>query len=397
MTVPTLSEISSKVDARSFALIYAVDSAARALTATVIPLHAYQTFKAIAAEQADSLVSTTYTFVSLTSFAVTFLAPWAIHRLGNRRMFVVAILCCVLGMIALSTAAVMGLLGGMIGRAVSGSLGSICLILFIIDNIPKAELVRAETLRYSVSAMAWGAGPFIGVWLYESFGVIAPALISAATHLFLIAYFRSLPISDPRSAAPHISHNPARIIWHFIRQKRLRLSWLLVFGRSAWWSMFFTYPGLYLTDQGADRLWAGAMVSAGNFLLILSPLVRRIAHRVGIKKPIVAAFVAGGCLTLLAASFYDLPALACGGLLLAACFIVALDSLANIPFMRFVRPRERPQMTTVFRTYVDISDLLPSAIYAILLVFFNFQAVFITSGLLTLVMGVVAMGLPRRL
>jgi hypothetical protein len=43
----------------AFAAIYALDSAARALTATVIPLHAYSIYKSIAANNADSYVGTT--------------------------------------------------------------------------------------------------------------------------------------------------------------------------------------------------------------------------------------------------------------------------------------------------------------------------------------------------
>mgnify|MGYP003575832620 CR=1 FL=1 len=50
---------------RAFAAIYALDSAARALTATVIPLHAYTLYKAIAAEDADSYVGTTYSVVAM--------------------------------------------------------------------------------------------------------------------------------------------------------------------------------------------------------------------------------------------------------------------------------------------------------------------------------------------
>jgi MFS family permease len=383
--------------AGAFAAIYALDSAARALTATVIPLHAYSLYKEFATENADSYVGTTYSVVAMITFFGTFATPFIVHRLGRNATYVAGILACMIGMAALATSTIPGLGLGMLGRALSGVIGSVCLILFIVDFIPRANLVRSETLRLFASCIAWGFGPVIGVELYERYGIVAPAAISIAIHFGLILYFRRLKLAKPSVESTPPPRNPLTMIWRFASQKRLRLSWLIVFGRSAWWSMFFTYPALYLQDHAIDESWAGWLVGIGNLLLGLSPLVRMVAQRLGIRTPIVGAFWIGGALTIAGILAYDRPLLFCVILLLAAVFIVALDSLGNIPFMRFARPRELPQLATVFRTYVDTAEFIPSAIYAVLLTLFDFRAVFIFCGLLALVVGVAATWLPRRL
>jgi hypothetical protein len=76
---------------------------------------------------------------------------------------------------------------------------------------------------------------------------------------------------------------------------------------------------------------------------------------------------------------------------------VTLDGLANIPFMRAVHPYERPQMTTVFRTYIDSADLLSAALYAVLLGYFDLRAVFCATGLGLIAVSFVARLLPRRM
>ena len=38
-------------------------------------------------------------------------------------------------------------------------------------------------------------------------------------------------------------------------------------------------------------------------------------------------------------------------------------------------------MATVFRTYIDLSDLLPAALYSVLLSFFDIRVVFLSAGL----------------
>jgi len=54
-------------------------------------------------------------------------------------------------------------------------------------------------------------------------------------------------------------------------------------------------------------------------------------------------------------------------------------------------------MSPVFQTYIDLSDLLPSTIYTLLLSQFDFRAVFLASGLLTIGTGFIALKLPKRL
>jgi MFS family permease len=381
----------------SIAAIYALDSAARAVTATVIPLHAYSLYKEFATENADSYVGTTYSAVAMLSFFATFLTPFVIHRLGRNATYVTGMLACMIGMVGLATSTIPGLGLGMLGRAMSGVIGSVCLILFIVDFIPRANLVRSETLRLFTSCIAWGFGPVIGIELYERYGIVAPAAISIGVHFCLILYFRRLKLAKPSVESTPPPRNPLTMIWRFASQKRLRLSWLIVFGRSAWWSMFFTYPALYLQDHGIDESWAGWLVGVGNLLLGLSPVVRMVAQKLGIRRPIIGAFWCGGILTVAVTLLYDHPLAFCLVLLLAATFIVTLDSLGNIPFMRFARPRELPQLATVFRTYVDTAEFIPSATYALLLTMFDFRAVFVFAGLLALTVGVAATWLPRRL
>ena len=67
-----------------------------------------------------------------------------------------------------------------------------------------------------------------------------------------------------------------------------------------------------------------------------------------------------------------------------AFFTISLDALGSAAFLRAVRSYERPQMTAVYRTYLDLSDLLPPLVYSIVLAFFGLGAVFATLGVVLL-------------
>ena len=222
----------------------------------------------------------------------------------------------------------------------------------------------------------------------------------------MIAYFWYLRLQENPAvaAATRPPPNPLRSIGRFLAQPRLRLAWIIPFTRSCWWAMFFVYPPLYMVQMeragsvpaGMGDLLGALLVSAGNAVLIIAPLFGRLAQRFGLRRPIIGAFVVAGASTALATLVYDVPAAFAACLLAAAGLgAVVLDALGNIPFMRSVHPYERPQMTTVFRTYIDLSELLPGAIFAVLLSFFDLRSVFIAMGAWMLAVALIARKLPK--
>ena len=90
-----------------------------------------------------------------------------------------------------------------------------------------------------------------------------------------------------------------------------------------------------------------------------------------------ATFLAAAALTL-AAGLLGLarPAAAVAAMVAAAFFVAILDGLGPVPFLRAVRVHERAQMTAVYRTYLDASELLPPLAYYFLFMLGGFGAAF---------------------
>jgi hypothetical protein len=70
-------------------------------------------------------------------------------------------------------------------------------------------------------------------------------------------------------------------------------------------------------------------------------------------------------------------------LLGATIFGAALDGMGSTPFLRSVKARERPAMTSVYRTFLDASDLVPQALFSIVLLYFGLGSIFVTLAVLT--------------
>jgi predicted MFS family arabinose efflux permease len=376
-----------------FALMFALESLSRATLAGFIPLQAY----AILKTARD--VSLAYFAISLSAFCISFAIPLLIRRFRRRWVYTAGVIMLIASAAALATASLAGQLAGMLLRSVAAASLNITLSLYVLDYIRKRDLVRSEPFKLAMSAASWAAGPGLGIYLYSRVGHGAAEALSAAAAFTLLGYFWFLRMQENPAvaAATRPAPNPLLSVRRFLAQPRLRLAWVITFSRSCWWAMFFVYPSIYLVQAGKGEIAGAVLLSAGNAVLFGAILIGRLAERRGIRPLIVAAYLGAGSLTLAAALCYRWPWLVAGLLLAGALCVMVLDGLGNIPFLRAVRPWERPQMATVFRTYIDLSDLLPAALYSVLLSFFDIRAVFWACGLWMLASAAVARYLPRSM
>lgn len=379
--------------ALAFAILFSLESISRAVLATVIPL------QALALLGDAQRVSVLYFLVSLSSVGFSLLLPWLVRRL--RRRFVYSLGAVLLMMAAglLSTAGLGGQIAGMAARVFGVAALTVCLNLYIMDHIARRDLIRSEPLKMFFAAGAWALGPSLGVYLWTRVAPWAPYALSAASALALLGFFWLLRITESPAVRPASGPPPSVIgnVGRFFGEPRLRLAWLLVVGRSAWWNMFFVYAPLYVVSSGLSELAAGLVVSAGNAVLLLSPLFGWLSHRYGVRQIMIGGFLAAGLATVAVSPAAHLPWLGTGLLLLGTLCMVGLDSVGNIPFLRAVRRRDRPGMTAVFSTYRDVGELAPPGIFAVLLALFELPVVFVASGVSMLVFARLARFIPKRM
>jgi MFS family permease len=371
-------------DARTFATLYGLESFARASIASVIPIQAYDLLKD------EQRVSILYTVVALLGLSATLFMPMLIDRFSRRWVYTAGVVSLILGSALFLTQTLSGQLLGMLFRVMGASALSITLSLYIMDHIRKAEFIQAESLRMAWSTLGWTAGPTLGVLLYTHFGIVAPHAAVALFATMLLALFWYYRMNDNPLIRPGKTRaaNPLANIGRFVAQPRLRLAWIIAFGRSCFWTTFFVYAPILMVATGEGSLAGGLLVSAGNALLFTAVFWGRAGKRFGARNIMTLTFLAMAA-TLFAAGFAGerFPLVTGGLLLCSAFFAISLDSLGSTPFLRSVRRFERPEMSAVYRTYLDLSELLPPLAYSVVLAFFGLGSVFATLGVFAAVCG----------
>ncbi|MGF7161427.1 MFS family permease [Rhodoligotrophos appendicifer] len=367
--------------AMAFAILFVIESFARALVASVVPIQAYDVLRN------EQSVSFLYTAVGLLSITGSLFIPALVRRFTRRWVYTLGAVCLILASIAFVTHTLLGQATGMLVRVFGVACLNITLNLYIMDYIRRHEFVRSEPLRLATSTISWTVAPFLGVWLYTTQGLLAVHGLTALWALLLIAVFWYYRLSENKLIAPGriAPTDPINNIRRFAEQPRLRLAWVIAFGRSAFWSTFFVYGPILMVSTGQGNLAGGALVSAGNAVLIFAIVFGRLGSRHGVRTVITVAFFALSLLCICAGMIgASSPWLTAGFLLLGTLACAALDALGGIAFLRSVHPHERAQMTAVYRTYTDASDLLPAFIYGILLGYFGLGSVFAVLGVFLL-------------
>jgi len=373
--------------ARTFATLYALESFARATVSSVVPIQAYEILRS---EQGVSIL---YTIVALLGLSVTLFMPMLIRRLSRRWVYTAGACSLALGSMLFVFHTLPGQIGGMLFRVMGASALAITLNLYIMDHIRKTDVLRTESIRMAWSMLAWTGGPTLGILLYTRFGILAPHLLVVAFAATLLVFFWYFRLSDNTAISAGVVRpaNPLTNIRRFAAQPRLRLAWLIAFGRSCYWTTFFVYGPLLMVVTGQGKLAGGILVSLGNALLFMAIWWGGVGRRIGVRNTAALAFTAlSVALFLAAASGTDFPLLAGALLLVAAFFAVALDAVGSTPFIRAVHAYERPQMSAVYRTYLDLSELLPPLVYAVGLSFFGLGVTFGILGVFTLICAAVA-------
>ncbi len=379
----------------SFAILYMIETFTRASVATVIPVQAYDLL------QDERQVSFLYTAVGIGALAFSLVIPVLIRSASRRWTYTFGAFCFVLTAICLAANTVFGQVGGMSLRVAGTACLNVTLNLYILDYIRKKDYVRNDSTRLALSMVGWTVAPYAGIWLYTTYGPHATYALSASFALILMATFWYFRLTDKNAISPGKVKpaRPLRNVGRFASQPRLRLAWLIAFGRSSFWSTFFVYAPILMVASGEGKQAGGLLVSAGNALLITILVWGRIGEKVGVRRLATFGFFAGAsCLFVAGYSGAEAALVSAGLLLLAAFFVVPLDAVGSVPFYRAVHPHERPEMTAVYRTYLDVGELIPPLVYGLLLGVFGFGAVFVALGGLMALCGAITWRyVPQRL
>ena len=367
-------------DYTKFAGLFFVQTLSRGILLSVIPLQVL-----VIMENAQR-TSTLFFVVSIASILTALGMPKVISKIGIYRSFLCGSAAMFASALLLSFEEPYLFVAGLFLHFASVVSIEISFTLYVLARIPRRELTRFEPLRMFASVLALTIGPVLGVYMEQRLSHNAPFIFSAVFVVLSIIYFRMLGMHRVvirKSVSPDAS--PLQFLKRFMGQPRLRLAYGLTMARSCWWAMFVIYVPIYAVESGLGELAGAAIVSLGTAWTLSVPFWGWVGRKYGVRKLLSAGFVTTSMLTLLVYGFTSTPAIASMLLVISALGATMLDGMGNILFFRVVHGREQSEMSAVFATYRDLSQLATPGIYAVLLKVFALPVVFLGASVWMLV------------
>ena len=376
----------------AFLVLFTLDTLARAMLVTVVPLQAY----ALLADAQK--VSVLYFAAGTVGLCGSLGVPYLVARLHRRGALALGFSGWLLSAMLLAQEQIWCLVPGLALQMFSGASVTICLNLYVLDNVPKANLTRFEPMRMFLAGIGWISGPVIGVYLSTRIAPWVPFLLSSGFFIAMYGYFRYLRVpharTNPNASRPQ--ENPIKFVRRFFQQPRLTLAWVLSVGRAAWWNGFYIYAPIFAVATGLGDEAGGLISSAGSAGLFTVTFWGWVGRRKGIRWLLVFGYAVTGVLSLLVGLLMGSPLLG-AALLVASAFGASItDGPGNVHFLWSVRHYERAAMTSVFSTYREAARLSMPATYSFLLLVFPLPAVFYASGGMMLGLAALSRYLPRR-
>ena len=377
----------------SIAKLGALEGFSRSLIIGVMPLVA---LKALGSKES---VAQVYLLASILTLMVTLNFATLENLMHRRWVLTLGASFFITGAFVLMLASGFGFSIGIGLQSASASLFSVCLSLYIMDYIGKKDLARSESKRMTFNGLAWLIGPSLGIWLWGNVADWSPFLLAALSSIFMLSYFWRLRLGSDAIVRPakRPAINPLRVIPRYFSQSALRIAYLITLMRSVFWMTLFIYCPIYVVESGMPNWVAGGMLSFVSGLLLASGLVRKLADKIGVRVTIMVGFVTISLGMLLLFLNQDAGYIGLSYWILAALGGAVLDVLGNIPFMRLVKPRERTEMTMVFSTWRETSQLLSPLLVTVVLLVAPFQIYYLVLSLLMLIAAFAASFLPKRL
>ncbi len=126
----------ARPEAPAFLALFTLDTLARAMLVTVVPLQAY----AILGDAQK--VSVLYFAAGSAGLLGSLSVPYLVSRLHRRGTLTLGAVCWLISAYLLSRESIWSLAPGLALQMVSGASVTICLNLYVLDNVPRSALTR---------------------------------------------------------------------------------------------------------------------------------------------------------------------------------------------------------------------------------------------------------------
>ena len=253
------------------------------------------------------------------------------------------------------------------------------------DNTATKELNKAEGFLYALLNVGWLIGPLIAGFFLVKWGITS--VFVAATLFFLIStvafIFMKLPPVEKKRKK--IDFNIKKNLLDFLKNKKLRLPYMVTTGIQTWWTLIYIYVPLFMIKQGLEAYTVGIfMALIVTPLIILEYNVGKWSKKRGLRPFFIIGF-GGLAVASLILFFITNIILALAIMVGASVFASFIEPSQETFFFKEVKKKEEEKYYPTYLTSASTGSFLGRIVIAGVLLFLPERFAYLTIAILMII------------
>jgi len=243
-----------------------------------------------------------------------------------------------------------------------------CFMILFRDNTKTIELNKQEGLLYAIMNVGWLVGPLIAGFIIAKFSIPSVFFITALFFLIALTIFRFMNLKVIKKKRKEIDGSFLKNIKDFIKDKKIRLPYIMSVGIEVWWAIIYIYVPIFMVKQGLSESYVGLFLSAIVLpLIFIEYPIGRLSERKGFGFFFATGYGALAVVGIIVFFFsgHIIPQLML--LVMASLFVGFLEPLQDTFFFINVKKTDEEKYYPTYGTAAAIGGFIGKVSIAILL------------------------------
>ncbi len=250
------------------------------------------------------------------------------------------------------------------------------------DNTTNDTLNKQIGLLYTILNVAWLVGPLVAGFFLLEFGMQTVFLFVALFYAISLFLFSVIKTEEKVKKREILDKHILLNIKYYLKEKKLRESYVMSAGLQVWWSLVYIYVPLFIINNGLNAAVISIFFTIAVIPLIISEYkIGQLADTKGYKfffeRGFLLLAITAIILFFLNNIYVELTILA-----FASFFAACIEPIQDSFFFKYVKNQDEEKYYPLFSTAVDIGGIIGKVLPAIGLLFLPANYVYLIIGAL---------------
>lgn len=272
----------------------------------------------------------------------------------------------------------------------------VCFSIIFRDNVKNKDLNKEEGFLYAISNIGWLLGPLIAGFFMIAYGIASVFFVAGGFFIITLILFLLIKLKNIPKHRTEIHKNIFKNIKTFLKEKTIRLPYVMTIGIGIWWSLIYIYTPIFIIKNNLNPSTVGVFLACIVIPLILfETTVSKLSLKTGFRKFFIAGFL-GVSIIVLIIFFVQNIIIQLVLLGIGNIFVSFVEPLQDTFFFKSTKQKDEEKYYPLFKTSNEMGSFIGKAAIAGVLLFLPNNYAYLMVFVLMITITFFAMKIPKN-